>query len=305
MDQAVVLRNMKKSVKGPVSPIEGHMSPVSVEQQVIRDNVRVISITSGKGGVGKTNITVNLAYLLAKMKKKTLILDADMGLANIDVILGLTPKYNLYHVLNGEKTMREALIHGPGGIMILPASSGIQEMSDLSKGQKFTLLDELRTVSGDMDFLLIDTAAGIAGNVMYFNMAADEIIVVASPEPTSLTDAYAIIKVLYQKHAKRYFRLLVNMVRDPREGREVYQRLNQATDRFLNLNIEYLGYILRDEKLSEAVKQQEAFTKLYPHSPASKCLLTVAEKLCDEQPVGSDKGGISFFWERIIERDCG
>ncbi|MHB8910348.1 MAG: MinD/ParA family protein [Syntrophales bacterium] len=305
MDQAVVLRKLKKSTKGPMLPIEGRISPVPVKQQAIRDNVRVISITSGKGGVGKTNITVNLAYLLAKMKKKTLILDADTGLANIDVILGLTPKYNLFHVLNGEKTMREALIQGPGGIMILPAASGIQEMSDLSKGQKFTLLDELRTVSGDMDFLLIDTAAGIAGNVMYFNMAADEIIVVASPEPTSLTDAYAIIKVLYQKHAKRYFRLLVNMVRDPREGREVYQRLNQATDRFLNLNIEYLGYILRDDKLSEAVKQQEAFTKLYPDSPASKCLLTVAEKLRDEQPAGSDKGGISFFWERIIERDCG
>lgn len=296
---------MKKSEKRPALPIEDGVSRAPVKQQVVRDSVRVISITSGKGGVGKTNITVNLAYLLTKMKKKTLILDADMGLANIDVILGLTPKHNLFHVLNGEKTMKEALIEGPGGIMILPSASGIQEMSDLSKGQKLTLLDELRTVSREMDFLLIDTAAGIVGNVMYFNMAADEIIVVASPEPTSLTDAYAIIKVLHQKHAKKYFRLLVNMVRDPREGSEVYQRLNQATDRFLNLNIEYLGYILRDEKLSEAVKQQQAFTVLFPNSPASKCLLTVAEKLCDEQPAGSDAGGISFFWERIIERDCG
>jgi flagellar biosynthesis protein FlhG len=305
LDQAVALRAMKKREKRSASTGKDESYDVPGKRDMSRDNVRVISITSGKGGVGKTNITVNLAYLLSKMKKKTLILDADMGLANIDVILGLTPKFNLFHVLNGEKSMKEAMIQGPGGIMILPSASGIQEMSDLSKGQKLTLLDELRTVSQEMDFLLIDTAAGIVGNVMYFNMAANEIIVVASPEPTSLTDAYAIIKVLHQNHAKKFFRLLVNMVRDPQEGREVYQRLNQATDRFLNLNIEYLGYILRDEKLPEAVKQQKAFTTLYPHSPASKCLATLAEKLCHEQPAGSDPGGISFFWERIIEKDCG
>jgi flagellar biosynthesis protein FlhG len=120
-----------------------------------------------------------------------------------------------------------------------------------------------------------------------------------------LTDAYAIIKVLYQKHAKKYFRLLVNMARDPREGKEVYQRLNQATDRFLNLNIEYLGHILRDEKLPEAVRQQQAFTMLHPNSPASNCLRAVAEKLCKEKPAGSDTGEISLFWERIIEKDSG
>jgi flagellar biosynthesis protein FlhG len=296
---------MKKDGKRSMLAGDGRSPDVPGKRKTSRDTVRVISITSGKGGVGKTNITVNLAYLLSKMNKKTLILDADMGLANIDVILGLTPKVNLFHVLNGEKSMKEAMIQGPGGVMILPSASGIQEMSNLSKGQKLTLLDELRTVSQDMDFLLIDTAAGIVGNVMYFNMAADEIIVVASPEPTSLTDAYAIIKILHQNHAKKYFRLLVNMVRDPQEGREVYHRLNQATDRFMNLNIEYLGYILRDEKLPDAVKQQKAFTTLYPHSPASKCLAALAEKLCQDQPAGNDPGGISFFWERIIEKDCG
>ena len=296
---------MKKSERRSTSAGEDGTYAVPGKEGMSRDKVRVISVTSGKGGVGKTNITVNLACLLSRMKKKILILDADMGLANIDVILGLTPKVNLFHVLSGEKSMKESMIQGPGGIMILPSASGIQEMSNLSKGQKLTLLDELRTVSREMDFLLIDTAAGIVGNVMYFNMAAHEIIVVATPEPTSLTDAYAIIKILHQNHAKNYFRLLVNMVRDPQEGREVYQRLNQATDRFLNLNIEYLGHILRDEKLPEAVKQQKAFTTLYPHSPASKCLVTLAEKLCHEQPTGGDPGGVSFFWERIIEKDCG
>jgi len=215
LDQAVALRAMKKSEQRAASTGGGGTYVVPGKNGMSRDNVRVISVTSGKGGVGKTNITVNLACLLSKMKKKILLLDADMGLANIDVILGLTPKVNLFHVLNGEKSMEEAIIRGPGGIMILPSASGIQEMSNLSKGQKLTLLDELRTVSTGVDFLLIDTAAGIAGNVMYFNMAAHEIIVMATPEPTSLTDAYAIIKILHQNHAKNCFRLLVNMVRDP------------------------------------------------------------------------------------------
>jgi flagellar biosynthesis protein FlhG len=303
LDQAGALRKLKSGERKSAEVQGAGLDEAPGTQRAA--GVRVISITSGKGGVGKTNITVNLACLLTQMKKKILILDADMGLANIDVILGLTPKYNLSHVLNGQKTMEEAIIKGPGGIMILPSASGIQEMSDLSKGQKLTLLDEMRALSSQVDFLLIDTAAGIAGNVMYFNMAATEIIVVTSPEPTSLTDAYAIIKVLHQKHAKKHFRLLVNLVRDAREGREVYQRLNQATYRFLNLNVEYLGHILYDEKLPEAVKQQQAFTSAYPNAPASKCLVALAEKLCREQPSGSDLGGISFFWERVIDKHCG
>lgn len=267
--------------------------------------VRVIAITSGKGGVGKTNITANLAYLLSTMKKRALILDADMGLANIDLILGLTSQYNLYHVLKGEKSLSETIIKGPGGIMILPASSGILEMAELSRGQKLTLLDALNAFPEELDFMLIDTAAGIAGNVMYFNSAAKEIIVVVSPDPTSLTDAYALIKVLYQRHAKKRFRLLVNMVKTPAEAKEVYERLSRATDHFLNFTIEYLGYVLNDEKLAEAVRRQKAVTELYPHSPASKCLLAVAEKLCREQPENEGDGSIQFFWESIADRKNG
>jgi flagellar biosynthesis protein FlhG len=263
--------------------------------------VRVIAITSGKGGVGKTNIAANLAYVLCSMKKKTLILDADMGLANIDLILGLTPQYNLYHVLKGEKSLSETIVRGPGGIMVLPSSSGILEMAELSRGQKLTLLDELNTFNEDIDFMLIDTAAGIAGNVMYFNSAAKEIIVVASPEPTSLTDAYALIKVLYQRYAKKRFCLLVNMVKTPKEAQEVYERMSQATNHFLNLTIEYLGYILLDRKLPEAVRQQKAVVELYPSSPASKCLHTVAMKLCQEQPENDGGGNIEFFWQNIAD----
>lgn len=266
-----------------------------------RNQVRVIAVTSGKGGVGKTNITVNLAYLLSNMKKKTLILDADTGLANVDLLMGLTPRHSLYHVLNGEKSLAETVIHGLGGIMVLPSSSGIMEMASFSQGQKLTLLDELKIFNEEIDFMLMDTAAGIAGNVMFFNAAAREIIVVVSSETTSLTDAYALIKLLYQRHAKKRFRLLVNMVKTAAEAKDVYKRLSQATDHFLNLTIEYLGYVLYDEKVQDAVKRQKPFAALYPNSAAVRSLMTVAEKLCLEKPDNEDSGNIEFFWEDIAD----
>jgi len=292
VDQALMLREMKSRRQEALGPAQA-VRP--------RKQVRVIAVTSGKGGVGKTNMAVSLAYYLSTMKQKTLILDADTGLANVDLILGLTPKYNLYHVLKGEKSVAETVVRGPGGIMILPASSGILEMADLSRGQKLTLLDELRDLHQELDFLLIDTAAGIAGNVMFFNAAAKEIIVVVTSEPTSLTDAYALIKVLYQRYAKKRFRLLVNMVKSPAEAKEVYKRLSQATDHFLNLTIEYLGHVLFDEKLPAAVKQQKAMVALYPQSPASKCLRVIAEKICQEEPENDSAGSIEFFWEDIAD----
>jgi len=262
---------------------------------VAKHKISVISITSGKGGVGKTNIAANLAYLLAKMRKRTLILDADCGLANIDLILGLTPKYNLSHVLKGEKTLKEAIINGPGGIKILPSSSGIQEMSSLTAAQKLFLQDELNVLPSRPDFMLIDTGAGINENVMYFNMVAGETIVVVTPEPTSLTDAYALIKVLYQRHAKKRFRLLVNMVKTEQEAKEVFLRMAQATNHFLNLAIEHLGYVFHDENIAQAVKQQTLLAELYPTSISVNCLRKVAEKLCQPSAEQEDSGVVSFF----------
>jgi flagellar biosynthesis protein FlhG len=178
-------------------------------------------------------------------------------------------------------------------------------MTDLSRGQKLTLIDELNALNETLDFMLIDTGAGISANVMYFNMAAKEIIVVTSPEPTALTDAYALIKVLYQRHAKRRFRLIVNMVNNVSEANEVYDRLSHATDHFLNLTIEYLGHVLLDTKVKDAVRQQKAVAEIYPNSPATICMAKIAEKLCNEIPGEDENGGIKLFWESIIDQDSG
>jgi len=290
VDQAGVLREMKT----------GRMPP-TIRQK--RHNTRVIAVTSGKGGVGKTNITANFAYLLSKMGQRTLLLDADVGLANIDVILGITPRYNLHHVLSGEKKLSEAVAEGPGGVKILPAASGISEMTELSKGQKFTLLEELDGLDEDFDFMLIDTAAGIAGNVMYFNMAAGEIIVVVSPEPTSLTDAYALIKVLYQGYAARRFTLLVNMAKDSSEAEGVYERLNNATNHFLDLPIEYLGYILHDPNVTKAVRKQRLLAEAFPDSKAVKNMFKIVRELCRKQPKDYEDGTIKFFDRSTINKN--
>jgi flagellar biosynthesis protein FlhG len=272
VDQATGLRQIARDRKSAPAGSSGARASGR------RDPI-VISITSGKGGVGKTNIAANLAYILAKMKMRILMLDADCGLANIDLILGLTPSYNLHHVLKGEKTLRETIIDGPGGIKILPASSGIQEMATLSMEQKLFLQDEFKALQSPPDILLIDTSAGISENVMYFNMVATQTIVVVTPEPTSLTDAYALIKILYRRHAKKRFSLLVNMVESQEEAKEVYLRLAHATNHFLNLAIEHLGYVLYDENMPKAVKQQRLLAELYPASTSVQCLRHVADKL--------------------------
>ncbi len=297
-----MLRRMKKASHGQNESRPTAPDTLTADPKAARP-VRVIAITSGKGGVGKTNIATNLAYHLSQMKRKTLVLDADMGLANIDVILGIAPRHNLYHVLRGEKTIGEVIVDGPGGMKILPAASGIQEMADLSRGEKLALLDELDGLGAELDFMLIDTAAGIAGNVIYFNVAAREIIVVVSPEPTSITDAYALIKILYSNYGEKRFMLLVNMVKNSNEAREVFQKLSNATSHFLNLTVEYLGYVLEDTKVPEAVRRQKALAEIYSDSRASKCLQSIARKLCKLPPGFVDSGSLKFFWKSIVEKE--
>jgi flagellar biosynthesis protein FlhG len=263
-------------------------------------NARVIAITSGKGGVGKTSIVGNLGYGFAKLGKKVLILDADLGLGNLDVLLGLAPKYNLSHVILGERTIDEILVEGPGKMNILPASSGIQELTNLNKDQKIHILTQLDLLIDSVDVLFIDTAAGISSNVMDFNATAQEVVVVVSPEPTSITDAYALMKVLSLKYSGKACKLIVNMVRRAEEGREIFRQLQMVTDRFLDITIEYLGYVLHDGKVTKGVKNQKIVSELYPDTPASRCFTDISRKISSMSPLNLPKGGSNLFWRHLV-----
>jgi flagellar biosynthesis protein FlhG len=268
-----------------------------------RESTRVIAITSGKGGVGKTNIVANLGYAFSQQGKKVLILDADVGLGNLDVLLGMAPRYNLSHVIMGEKSLKEIIISGLGNMQILPASSGIQELTSLSQNQKIKLLTEIDELINSVDVLLIDTAAGISSNVMDFSVSAHEIIVVVSPEPTSITDAYALIKVLALKYSEKRCYLLTNLVVNAQEGKEVFRQLNLVTNKFLDFNIDYLGCVVFDEKVTQCLKNQKIVSELYPDTEASRCYGTLVRKISNRQPMKLPDGDTNLFWHHLVQ-DC-
>ena len=266
-------------------------------------NTRVISVTSGKGGVGKTNIVANLGYAFAQLGKKVLILDADLGLGNLDVLLGLAPKFNLSHVILGEKSVNDIIVEGPGKMLILPASSGIQELTELTQSQKVRILSELDQLIGAVDILFIDTAAGISSNVMDFNVTAHEIMVVVSPEPTSITDAYALMKVLSLKYAEKCCKVIVNLAGTSQQGREIFRQLNMVTERFLDMTLDYLGSVLFDTNIIQGVKQQKLVSELYPDTKASRCFADLAQKISATSPTHVPKGDSNFFWHHLIKNN--
>lgn len=268
-----------------------------------RKSVKVIAVASGKGGVGKTNIAVNLAVALAQKGAKPLLLDADLGLGNVDILLGLSPRYNLSHVISGEKTMEQVLVDGPQGIRVLPAASGIAHMAVLGSQAQAGLIQAVSHLDIDVDYLLIDLAAGIAGDVLTFSRAAQEVIVVVSNEPASITDAYALIKVLSRDHGVRRFRVLPNMVRDQHEGQSLFQRVATVADRYLDVSLEMVGTIPLDPALRSAVRAQRAVVELYPDSPAARALRALATMVrAWPLPAGS-AGHIEFFMERLLSAE--
>ena len=263
---------------------------------------KVLSVASGKGGVGKTNLVANLGFAFTRLGKRVLILDADLGLANIDVLLGLTPRYTIEHLFDRSKTFAELLVEGPGGMSIMPASSGVTDLVDLKEEQKLFLLSEIDLVADQIDLLLIDTGAGISSNVLYFNMAAQESIVIVTPEPTSITDAYALIKVLSIRFKKKSFMILVNLVESDQDARDVFRKISLVADRFLEqVSIDYLGFIPTDEKLPWAVKQQRAVLELYPRAPSSRGFLDLAKRLAERPVQFKGDGQIQFFWKQLLE----
>ncbi len=249
----------------------------------------IITITSGKGGVGKTNIVANLGFSLSRFGKKVLILDADLGLGNLDVLLGLTPQYNLSHVIRGEKMLADVVVSGPGRLKILPAASGIQELTELSGQERHQMFSQLESYIQAYDIILIDTAAGISSNVLYFNIHADEILVVATPEPTSITDAYALMKILSVQYGTDHFKLVVNSTANDNEADDVYRQLSLVADRFLNISIEYYGGIKLDEKLKKGVRQQKVVSEFAPLSVSSRGFAALARKIAASQTPVNNK----------------
>ena len=268
-----------------------------------RRTVRTIAIASGKGGVGKTNITANLAIALSRLNKKVLVFDADLGLSNIDVILNLAAKYNIKHLFQGGKKLSDLIIEGPQGIKILPASSGIQELTELDEFQRLRLIEEFEAYDDDLDYLLIDTSSGISSNVAFFCMAAQEIFIITSAEPTAMTDAYALIKVLFTKYHEKNFKVLVNSVKDKKEAADVYRRLSTAAERFLSISLDYIGYIPHDNFVPKAVRKQRAFMDIYPDSDAAKSIMSITERISSDTG-NTVKGTLQFFLGGLLKAKC-
>lgn len=298
MDQATNLRRIIKEESGKIRKLKEYKK--DRESSKINGPL-VIAVTSGKGGVGKTNIVGNLAIAFQRMKKKALIFDADLGLANIDIIYGISPKHTIEDVISGEKELSQIIVKGPEGVSVIPASSGVQELAHLSEGHKINLLNEFDILNSKFDVLLIDTSAGISSNVTYFNLAAQERIVVVTPEPTSITDAYALIKVMFNKHGVKNFYLLMNMVKDEKEAKSVYKNLSSVVAKFMgSITIDYAGYIPYDRHLNESVSRREPVSCCYPEASSSHSFKKLADYLLSQTSGRSNDGNIQFFWKRLM-----
>lgn len=263
--------------------------------------VRVITVTSGKGGVGKTNVSLNLAMALSALGQQVTIMDADLGLGNIDVLLGLHPEYNLSHVINGERDLEEIIVPGPGNLSVIPAASGVQMMAELTPSQHGGLIRAFSELHHEIDVLLVDTAAGIADSVISFSRAAQEVLVVVCDEPASITDAYALIKLLNREHGLFRFRILSNMVRSAQHGREVYETITRVTDRFLDVALDYVGHVPHDEHVVKSIRRQRSVLEAFPRSRAAQAYRTLADKV-NKWPIPGGAGGhLEFFVERLVQ----
>ncbi len=263
--------------------------------------VQVIAVTGGKGGVGKSNVSVNLGIALAEMGRRVVLLDADLGLANIDILLGISSNKTIENVLQGECDLKDIMVRGPGGIRIVPASSGTQKLSQLNSLEHAGLIQAFSDIGDDMDVLIVDTAAGISDTVLSFVRAAQEVLMVVTDEPTSITDAYAQIKLLNRDYGLFRFRIVANMVRTPQEGSALFAKLSKVTDRFLDVAMQYAGAIPQDDALKRAVQRQKAVIEAYPRSKAATAFRALAKKV-DAWPLpSSPRGHLEFFVDRLVQ----
>ncbi len=291
-DQAEKLRSIVNNLNIPNRTVEPDRSV----------SARVVTVTSGKGGVGKTNITINLAIALSKMGLRVVILDVDFGLANIDVLMGITTKFTLVDLIRGDKNIFEVLTDGPNNVKFLSGGSGVEELVQLDRRQLGIFISNISLLDKLYDVILIDTGAGLSRNVMSFIQAADEVVLVTTPEPTAITDAYAVIKLIARKDRHKIIKVIVNKAESQREANDILNKLTLVSERFLAFKLQKLGYILYDDFVMKAVKQQKPFCLSYPRCHASQQIMELAGSLFEASKGNSDSAdrGMKGFFNRLI-----
>lgn len=268
-----------------------------------KKNAKIITVTSGKGGVGKTNVTVNLAIALSELGYRVVIMDADFGFANIDILFGIIPEYTLLDVIYNRKGIMEILSKGPQNIQFISGGSGVEELVKLDREKIEKFIQNMVVLDSIADIILVDTGAGLSDSVMSFVLAADEVIVVTTPEPTAITDAYALIKMISHRDKGKLIKVVVNRAEDELEAEEILEKLFVVANKFLKMNLEKLGFILKDESVVKAVKIQQPFTISYPKSSASRQIREITRKLVNVENTVSNtnSGGIKAFVSRLVK----
>lgn len=299
---ALQLKEREREKEKPVSPIiKADDLCATASPEPTGHSPRIIAVTSGKGGVGKTNITANLALALAQAGYRVVLLDADLGLANLDVVLGVVPQHTLSDVVDGTLKVTDILTPGQLGISIIAGGNGVTELADLNPQQVDRFIQGLGALDQLCDFILIDTGAGISRSVLGFVLAADEVIVVTTPEPTSITDAYATIKAIHNRRRDAQVRLLLNRVTHPDEARRAYDKISSAALRFLGTKLPLLGSIPNDPHVAKAVMEQQPFSICYPHAEATRCLQQLAKTLAPaKEEAAASHTGVKGFFAKVI-----
>lgn len=267
--------------------------------------VKVVAVTSGKGGVGKTSLSINLGVALAQRGRRVMLLDADLGLANVDVMLGLQPRWTLADVLRGQRGLDDVILRGPAGLSILPGASGLAGLADLDSRQHAGLIGAFATLADAPDILLVDTAAGVSRGVLQYAAAAGEVVIVVCDEPASLTDAYALIKLLSQQWRVSRFRIVTNMTRAGNDGRLLFHKLLRVTERFLEVQLEHAGSVPYDARVARSVQLQVPFVTAFPNSMAAGALKNLAQRADNWSMPRLARGGVEFFVERLLGLPCG
>ena len=268
----------------------------------LKDNkpVKVIAVTGGKGGVGKTTVSTNLALSIAARGREVMLVDADFGLANVDVVLGLHTRFHLGHVLNGDCSLEDAIVTGPRGLQVVPAASGVMRMANLSPAENAGLIRAFSDLYHRIDVMVIDTAAGLHESVVTFTRAAHHVVIVVCDEPASITDAYALIKVLSKDHGVERFQILASQTRRPGEGQQLFNKINRVCDRFLTVSLEFAGSVPFDDYLRRAVQQQTAVVEAYPSSLSADAFKNLALKADKWSVPETVRGHLEFFVERLV-----